>query len=264
MARRQNINDNSEPCGFPLRENYLSQICEESDIRVFKILRICSLRMLDEVYSYLETKGYNVFVIHLVRDPRATMSSRLAIKLDEIADNDLGQQTKELCDRYKMNIEYVDNMEAAHHSISPGTSAVTDNRYLRIRYEDLALNTIEQAEYIYRFIGKTLPSEVKKNLKESALTLDKLIEEVKEKVFRMVENKKLEGGFEKYNEIFDKVKDPFETVRDPGKVATKWRKVLTFEQLQTIQEYCKEPMEKFNYKMLHSRSEMLDLDIKNY
>ena len=69
-------------CGFPIKLDILSSICKTSSIVAFKILRICDIASLETVLSELEARSdVTLKFIHLVRDPRAIMNSRLLVSL---------------------------------------------------------------------------------------------------------------------------------------------------------------------------------------
>lgn len=91
-------------CGVPLTPQMISSICLSSNIVAFKVLRVCSLSEIDEIYKRFKAEGKQLYVIHLLRDPRAIISSKLKLELRR--KNSLQKATK-LCDRVKANLDYV-------------------------------------------------------------------------------------------------------------------------------------------------------------
>lgn len=69
-SRNMAFNPKSAECGFPLRDEILHQQCLNAPVVFTKITRACSLDQLQPVYDSLTKNGRNVYVIHLVRDPR--------------------------------------------------------------------------------------------------------------------------------------------------------------------------------------------------
>jgi hypothetical protein len=119
-------------------------------------------------------------VIHLVRDPRAVVASRLATKDESIigiyalkAKNDAANETRAVreaatyCRRAAADLEYSRMLQDRY----PG-------RIMTIRYEDVVANLGSHAEAAYRFIGfDSVPREtrewIKLDQRTTVSTLDK-------------------------------------------------------------------------------------------
>ena len=66
--------------GYPLDFELVSQICSFSRVIAFKILRICDISTLQGLVKSLENQpNVQLKIIHLIRDPRAILSSRLLV-----------------------------------------------------------------------------------------------------------------------------------------------------------------------------------------
>ena len=114
--------------------------CKSRDLRVVKLIRLRRL----ELFQKMRNQGMSVKVIHLVRDPRAILSSR--IKKNWISDNPhtFKHHARLLC-RYMMEKYEVGE----------------DEIIKRIYFEDWATDTDTGNEDIYDFIGKTLDASTK-------------------------------------------------------------------------------------------------------
>lgn len=101
-------------CPFHLNLDVVSSLCKNASVDVVKILRICSMQTLEQMYAklfYAEPNLYDkVGMIHLIRDPRAIVSSRLNLPLDEAKDQDLSYVAQLLCSRLEENLLYSDQM----------------------------------------------------------------------------------------------------------------------------------------------------------
>lgn len=95
----------AKACHFPLNVTLLSSICYSSDIVSFKILRLCQLSALEDVSKRLTERGNRVYVVHLVRDPRAVINS--ALKL-ELKLSYLGSKAETMCNELRANLNYVE------------------------------------------------------------------------------------------------------------------------------------------------------------
>lgn len=64
------FNPQSPSCGFPLKTSILNEQCLNSKIVSTQITRLCSIKELQKVHDSLTEEGYEVYVIHLISDPR--------------------------------------------------------------------------------------------------------------------------------------------------------------------------------------------------
>lgn len=69
-GKRGTFQPKSKECGYPLKGDILENMCNKSQLLITKIVRLCSVRELEDVYEFLTASGKNVFVLHLVRDLR--------------------------------------------------------------------------------------------------------------------------------------------------------------------------------------------------
>ena len=124
----------------------LSESCNRYNHTVVKIL---SSRLPDSTIQSLEElfqqrNGYDVRLVHLVRDPRAVIYSR--VKLGWIKDHRsprFSRNVHRMCDPTLKNVRL--------GLLSP--PPWLKNRFKVIRYEDLALNILNVTQELYKFAG---------------------------------------------------------------------------------------------------------------
>lgn len=66
----EKFNPQSELCGYPLQTDLLTEMCKSSNTIAYKLIRLCSIESIEEIYRKLTKAGHDVYVIHLLRDPR--------------------------------------------------------------------------------------------------------------------------------------------------------------------------------------------------
>lgn len=94
-------------CPLPYNAHIESAICSSAKIVSFKTLRLCNISRLEKIYERLEEQGSNVYILHLVRDPRAMIASGLML---EIKKDHLQQTAKLKCDHIAENMKDVRNI----------------------------------------------------------------------------------------------------------------------------------------------------------
>lgn len=169
-------------------------------------------------------------IIHLVRDPRAIMASRIMTFEHEYLRawriwNSTGRKPQ-----YLNVTEIVSNCKDMAASAAMGAQAPPwlQGRYLLVRYEDVALMPEEMAAEIYRFLGLEIDDRVRTWIAKNTKT-----------------------GKANAN--------PFLTTRDSKAAATSWRLRLRFDIAKTLQDLCNNTMALLGYKHVHSAAELRDL-----
>jgi len=124
----------------------LSKACNTYNHTVIKIL---SSRMPSESFGTLkelfqQQNRYDVKLVHLVRDPRAVVFSRVKIGwIENHLHPSFRKSVKNLCDLILQNVRF------GLFSSAPWLK----NRFKVIRYEDVALDAVNVAKEVYRFAG---------------------------------------------------------------------------------------------------------------
>ena len=140
-----------------------------------------------------------VFVIHLLRDPRAIVNSIQQIEPNLVETND---QLNGLCLSLKEQVEY--SLRHLHRKYS---------NYMLIRFEDITPSPDKFARYLYKFIGLKLPEKVTEWIKMSTTANNTVL-----------------------NLDFFKKRLAFSTKRDSKSVATDWRRVVSWETVNYLQQ----------------------------
>ena len=124
----------------------LRKACNSYNHTVLKILsgrlHNGTIKTLKELFQ--QQIRYEIKLVHLVCDPRAVVFSR--VKLGWIKNHlhpSFRKSVKNLCDLILQNVRL------GLFSSAPWLK----NRFKVIRYEDLALNTLNVAQELYRFAG---------------------------------------------------------------------------------------------------------------
>ena len=161
----------------------------------------------------------NIKIIHLIRDPRGTMSSRKKLRPRSNGDfirkrGKTGDEVTDLCKTIDQNLEYVSNNEDIDW---------LKHRYKLIRYEDVAARPSQKAKEIYKFLGISFPKTVQKWIADNT--------------------KSTSGG-------------AFSHKRDSKEIIHAWREHLNLPYVKTIQDKCKTVMSKLGYVNVESEPQL--------
>ena len=128
-------------------KNILTKSCKSHNVRSFKTIRM----NMDEVQSLIE-KEPTLKIVHLVRDPRGVVNSRVGSGSKYISE-----EAKLLCSQMLINILECQKLKEKY-----------PNNIFQVRYEDIAAAPIEQAQVIYNFTRNSpLPESVLSFLNKS-------------------------------------------------------------------------------------------------
>ena len=124
----------------------LSKACSTYNHTVIKILsgRVPNNTIQTLIELFQQQNQYDVKLVHLVRDPRAVINSRVKLKwIKKRLDPSFGKNVHEICDIMLQNARF------GLQSPPPWLKS----RFKLLRYEDLALNTSSVMQELYRFAG---------------------------------------------------------------------------------------------------------------
>ncbi|OWF42836.1 Carbohydrate sulfotransferase 5 [Mizuhopecten yessoensis] len=123
--------------------HHLHATCVPAKLRVIKCIRIDmdTVNLLQQRLPFLK-------VIHVVRDPRGVMNSRVKVKLSNWIN--LDTEVTDLCSRMTNNIEMAAQMN--------------ENYVKQIVYELVAEHPIGMAEELYKFAGLELSPMARKGV----------------------------------------------------------------------------------------------------
>lgn len=214
-------------CGrFPLEK--MEEACRAYSHVVVKAVRFLDLEVL---YPLLKDPSMNMKIIHLVRDPRAVLSSREGFP-------SLGRDdsTVSKAQNSKANISVVME-EICKAQVQIYKMAIQNpqpflrGRYFMVRYEDLVRNPVARIREWYDFVGLAMTP-------------------------------KLESWI--YNVthgLIPKEKNFLPFSEDSMKIAQHWRMKLSFSKVKEVQKLCQEEMEVFGYQLIKSESEQKNMSL---
>nr|XP_028598099.1 LOW QUALITY PROTEIN: carbohydrate sulfotransferase 4-like [Podarcis muralis] len=207
----------------------VEEACRSYSHVVLKVVRIFDLKVL---YPLLNDPSLNLKIIHLVRDPRAVFHSR------KNTGGSLARDTRIVL-RHKRNAMDTEPYAAMQEICKSHVEVYTErqqalpstlqDRYLLVRYEDIASNPLAKAAQLYSFAG--LPFSP--NLQS------------------WVHNITHGQGLGK--QAFDV------DSRDAVNVSQAWRKALPYLQIAKLQEVCKDALKLLGYPLVKSEEEQKNM-----
>uniref|UniRef100_A0A8C6U2M8 Sulfotransferase n=1 Tax=Neogobius melanostomus TaxID=47308 RepID=A0A8C6U2M8_9GOBI len=216
-------------CG-PLNLTLAAQSCREKQHRAIKSVRV---RQLDTLRPLAEDPRLDVKFIHLVRDPRAVLASRMvafetyknwkewgARGGDVPLDDDEVKKLKGNCDNIRMSAQ-----------AGLRQPKWLRGRYLLVRYEDIARFPARKAAEMYRFAGIPFTPQVKSWIARNT----------------QVSPKEASGVFS--------------LKRNSSEHVEKWRFGLPFKIAQVVQRVCRPTLKLFGYKVVNSEKMLTDRSI---
>lgn len=215
-----NLSSQSEVnCSKMLKNpNFVDRICKEkfkhSVVKVSPV-RLPRQKMADLVPQVLlENPETEVRVLHLLRDPRGIINSRIDIEwIREYPHRSLVWNARELCDAMLSDLEHVERTLEKFN---------LTRRYKSVRYSQLAEDPVGTAKDIYKFAGFEFPSVVEEWIIRSTTPSKKQL--------------KKELG------------NPYSTVRNATGNAYKWRNDNLFPRNQAIERECRPLMNRLGLK----------------
>ncbi|XP_043937279.1 carbohydrate sulfotransferase 5-like [Protopterus annectens] len=194
---------------------------------------------LESIYPLINDPALNLRIIHLVRDPRAVLNSREKALWSLINDNKilLNSQSTSLGNdsNYKVMETICRSQFRIHKTATTEGPSFLKNRYLMVRYEDMAFDPLEKVKEMYRFTNLSLTPK-----------LETWIHDI------------THGSRKDYTDFQI-------TSRDAKSVSQAWRNKLSFLNVTKVQQVCKEAMDLFGYKLVNSEKELksFSLDLVN-
>ncbi|KAK8736199.1 hypothetical protein OTU49_004865 [Cherax quadricarinatus] len=116
-------------------KDYISKVCRYMPLNVVKTVRMG----LSPVVELLQDPSLNLYVVHLVRDPRGCLHSRMQI---DWCLSDACSNPETVCKDLLTDL-----------TLSKWVKENFPDRYLMVRYEDLGLRPEVKAREIFNFLG---------------------------------------------------------------------------------------------------------------
>ncbi|XP_078077256.1 carbohydrate sulfotransferase 1 [Mustelus asterias] len=205
-----------------------SQACQARShvaIKTVRIPEVKDLRLLSE------DPRLNLKIVHLVRDPRGILASRMGTFTDNFRAwkiwNATGRKPRSV-DLSQIATTCNDLL----NSVGTGFSkpAWLRGKYMLVRYEELAREPIKKTAEIYHFIGLDMDSQVKKWILQNTRGTN--------------------GAMRNYK---------YTTTRNSTATAESWRLNLSFQIVQTVQHLCNGTLFQLGYQLVHSLEELRNI-----
>ncbi|XP_053380011.1 carbohydrate sulfotransferase 1-like [Mercenaria mercenaria] len=132
----------------------MEDVCKRSKHRATKIVRLT----VDNLEYVLENRP-NLKAIHLIRDPRAIINSRIATKWYNLSDSEqtVKSEARELCSRIKYDLIKGEKLKQKY-----------PQRFAFVMYEDLKTDLNSKIEMLHSYFGidKSVVKSKLKNIKD--------------------------------------------------------------------------------------------------
>ncbi|XP_054633604.1 carbohydrate sulfotransferase 1-like [Dunckerocampus dactyliophorus] len=196
-------------------------------IKTVRIPEVGDLRTL------AEDPRLDLKIIHLVRDPRAILASRMMAFSDQFRAwkiwNATGRQPRYV-DLSQITSTCKDMLASAETGLQK--PSWLQGRYLLVRYEDLAFNPQRKAAELYQFVGLEMEDRVQMWITKNT-------------------NSNLSAPTE-WNYRYS-------TTRDSRVTAESWRLRLGFDIVRTVQNLCNKTLALLGYRLVHSAAQLRNL-----
>ena len=198
----------------------MERFCKVARHRVTKILRLS----VDNLENIL-VRNPNIKVIHLFRDPRAVINSRLTTDWYYLKDNTNDTDFKAI----RRNADGL--CRRMTHDLKTGLKLRSKfpKRFAFLLYEDIYSNLQNKASHLYRYIGMTEPD---KN--------------------------------DKYLNLSDIGKYEHTVVKRSSDFSSWWRTHLSFGAAKAVEDVCSNVFNLFNYVKFPSEKAMRDLTASSW
>lgn len=181
----------------------------------YSVVKVSPVRLPQEKLAnlvpqvFMQNPDTDVRVLHLVRDPRGGINSRINIKwMKDYPNPDLARTARKLCDSIVGNL---------HHADQTLTELKLKHKYKMVLYKQIADDPVGTSKDIYNFAGFNMPVETEKWIVESTKP----------------SKEKLSG----------EINQPYSTVRNATGNADKWRQDAFFQRNRVIERECKTLMD---------------------
>ncbi|KAF6077009.1 carbohydrate sulfotransferase 4 [Phyllostomus discolor] len=210
----------------------VEKACRNYSHVVVKEVRFFNLQVL---YPLLRDPSLNLYIIHLVRDPRAVFRSREHTKGDLMIDNNIvmGQERQKLKedDHLYYVLQVICQSQLEIYKAVQTLPEALKQRYLLMRYEDLVRDPLAQTARMYEYAGlKFLPH-----------------------LQTWVHNITRGKGMGTHAFLTDS--------RDALKTSEAWRSSLPYKKVSRLQKVCGDIMKLLGYRLVRSEQEQRNLSL---
>ncbi|RXM28996.1 Carbohydrate sulfotransferase 1 [Acipenser ruthenus] len=194
-------------------------------IKTVRIPEIKDLKILSE------DPRLNLKIVHLVRDPRGILASRMTAFMDQFRAWKIWNATgrkPHYVDLSQITRTCKDLSDSAETGFSKPTWL--KGRYMLVRYEDLAKEPVEKAKEIYKFIGLDMDDKIHTWILHNTNA-----------------SNAPEGNYK------------FTTTRNSKATAESWRLNLSFDIVQTVQNLCNTTLSQLGYRNVNSVADLRNI-----
>ncbi|XP_077092954.1 carbohydrate sulfotransferase 3a [Siphateles boraxobius] len=212
-------------CG-PLNLTLASEACLEKQHRVIKTVRV---RQLDTLRSLVEDPRLDIKLIQLVRDPRAILASRMvafagkyrnwkswAVNGDVPIEDEEVKRLERNCNNIRISAE-----------LGLSQPKWLKNRYMLVRYEDIARYPMQKAAEMYNFTEIPMTTQAR------------------DWILRNTHASTEASGV-------------YSTQKNSSEQVEKWRRSVPFKLAQVVQKVCGPTMKLFGYRFVDSEQTLLN------
>lgn len=192
---------------------FVSQLCSKAPIQVMKLAHM-SLRQAHQWMISNPETARGMKLVHLVRDPRGIWASRR--NLDWCMAN-IGCHSYELlCQQMREDLNAFDDVKRDF-----------PDSFIRVRYEDMALNPFGEAKIVFRHTGLNFSSHTRGFLATHTRETNSSV-----------------------------LADKYSTKRDSKRAVFGWTRKLGYHEVVAVQSWCADVISRLQYKIVSSEEEL--------
>ncbi|XP_001498064.2 carbohydrate sulfotransferase 4 [Equus quagga] len=210
----------------------VEKACRSYSHVVLKEVRFFNLQAL---YPLLRDPSLNLRIVHLVRDPRAVFRSREHTAGDLMIDSRivLGQDWEKLKteDRPYRVMQVICKSQLEIYKAVQSLPEALKQRYLLVRYEDLARDPLAQTARMYEYAGL------------------KFLPQLQTWVYNITRGRGLGNNAFRTN------------ARNAVNVSQAWRWSLPYGKVYRLQKVCRDTMNLLGYRLVRSEQEQRNLSL---
>ncbi|XP_043564783.1 carbohydrate sulfotransferase 1-like [Chiloscyllium plagiosum] len=205
-----------------------SQVCRARPHVAIKTVRIPEIK---DIRLLSDDPRLDLKIIHLVRDPRGILASRMGTFTENFRAwkiwNATGRKPHSV-DLSQIATTCNDLLNSAGTGLS--RPPWLRGKYMLVRYEELAREPFKKTAEIYHFIGLDVDSQVKRWILHNTRATS--------------------GSTRNYK---------YTTTRNSSATAENWRLNLSFQIVQTVQQLCNDTLNQLGYQLVQSLKDLRNL-----
>nr|XP_033772835.1 carbohydrate sulfotransferase 6-like [Geotrypetes seraphini] len=206
----------------------VEEVCKNFSHVVVKAVRLLNLEVL---YPLLKDPSLNLKIIHLVRDPRAILSSREAFAFLDLDDAIVSKAQNSTSDIRVVMEEICKAQVHIYKLATQNPQPFLKGSYVIVRYEDLVRSPVDHIRELYNYVGLSMTPKLESWINN------------------------ITHGLLPTEEVFM----PF--VGDSMKIAQQWREKLHFSKVKEVQKLCQQEMDVFGYRLIESEREQKNMSL---